>query len=58
MPAAVVVVVEVTVGIVPHTAAADDVVAGSCCDVLTHLSLVSGTQGRCTALCSCLGPSS
>lgn len=54
--AAVVVVMEVAVGTVPHTAAADVAEVG--CAVVTRLSLVSGRQGRYKALCSCLGPSS
>lgn len=57
MPAVAVVVMEVAVGIVPHTADAD-VVAGVGFAVITRLSLVSGRQGRCKALCSRLGPSS
>lgn len=54
---AVVVVMEVAVGIVLDTADAD-VVAGVGFADVTRLSLVSGRQGRCKSLCSCLGPSS
>lgn len=47
--------IEVFVVVVLHTAAVAAAVVGSA--TVTHFALVSGRQGRCKALCSCLGPS-
>lgn len=42
----------------PHVAAGAVAVNEVGWALLTHLALVSGSQGRCKAPCSCSGPSS